>query len=317
MDRILSAFQIFKLGYFVYLLLAIGVAVALVLLLRKLEDKNRFIAKFAIISAIGLFCILEFVGRLVENKTIKLGDQMPFELMDVFAVISIVMFFAKKPDLKKFGYLIIAPVSLYSMIFVPGMYQGLNTISLAVLSFYLLQSLLISNSVLNMLWDEEDLEKKDILNSSITYLIIVSSAHLINVIFRFSALGVHANYMGTMGEEFDVIIKLLYKLIPIPFVCILPLVAVLVGIEFLLILPFDLIKTKKKNQSEIEELIALGNLKAQAEYRKTHKSSGSQILVRSEVKASPKTDKNVGSTNKEGFVETTKQVKVNTEKKED
>lgn len=316
MDKMLSTFQIFNFGYFVYLLFAIGVVLALVLLLRKLTDKNVLVSKVAIISAIGLFCILEFVGRLIGTKNIRLGDQMPFELWDVFAVMSIVMFFVKKPGLKKFGYLIIAPVSLYSMIFVPSMYSAFSTISLAILSFYLLQALIISNAILNMLWDEEELEKKDILNASITYLIIVSCAHLLNVFFRFTAIGVHANYMGTMGEEYDTIIGFIYKLIPVPFVCILPMVAVLVGIEFLLILPFDLIKTKKKNQSEIEELIALGNLKAQAEYRKNHKSSGSQILVKSETKASPKTDKNTVSTQKSGFVETTKQVKVNNEKNE-
>ena len=117
-------------------------------------------------------------------------------------------------------------------------------------------------------------------------------------------------------ETYDMartLIAWLYTLIPVPLVCLLPLIALLVGVEFLLILPFDLIKTKKQKQSQIEELIALGNLKEQQEYRKKHKTSKSQILVRSATKATPQTQKNVRHSSDDGFVATTKEVKVNKE----
>lgn len=312
MDRILTTFKIFGLGYFVYLALAIAIGVTLVLILRKFTDKQQFIAKIVLISLIGLFALTEYIGRLVATKTIRLGDQLPFEICDVFVGLSIYLFFSKKLKLCKLAYLIIAPVSLYALIFTPNFYVNYPTLSLTVISFYILQSLLISNSILYMLWEEEDLEKRDIIDATMSFVIIIASIHLFNVFARFTALGVHANYMGTMGETYDTAIGLLYKLIPIPLVCLLPLIAILVGVEFLLILPFDLIKTNKKRKNQIEELIALGNMKAQQEYREKHKSGKSQILVRSEQKAMPIKSKNISNeSNKNGFLQTTKEVKVN------
>lgn len=314
MDKMLNTFGLFSLEYFIYLALVVAIVVSLVLTLRKLTDDGQKIAKIVLISAIGLFVVLEYIGKLLGVDKIKVGDMLPFEIIDIFAGISLYFFFTKKSRWKKFGYFIIAPVCLYSLIFVPNVYTQMQGVSLGVISFYILNALLITNSILYMLWDEEDLEKKDILNSSMDFVIIVCAMHLINVFFRFTTIGVHANYLGTMGETFDLVIEFLYSLINIPLLCILPLIALLVGVEFLLALPFDLIKTKKEKQSQIEELIALGNLKEQQEFRKKHKTSKSQILVRSEHKAMPKEKKDISQkSSKDGFVTTTKEIKVNTE----
>lgn len=313
MNRLLANFNLFGLGYFIYFILAAAVVVALVLGLRKLTDKGQNIAKIVLVSCIGFFAILEFIGKLLGVEKIRLGDQLPLELIDVFAGISIYFFFSKKSMWKKFGYLIIAPVSLYSLIFVPNIYSQMPVVSLGVISFYITNALLIANAILYMLWNEEDLEKKDILNATMNFVIIICIAHLLNVFLRFTAWGIHANYLGTMGESFDLVIEFLYSLISIPLLCILPLIAILVGVEFLVMLPFDLIKTKKEKQSQIEELIALGNLKEQQEFRKKYKTGKSQILVRSEHKAMPKTEKNTNNNTKDGFVQTTKEVKVNNE----
>lgn len=313
MNKLLDTFQLFSMSYFVYLLLAIIISVALVLFLRKVEDKGRLIAKIALVSAIGLFFVLEYIGKLMGVEKIRLGNQLPLEYFDIFAIISIYVFFSKRTMWKKFCYLIVAPVSLYSIIFVPNVYLQMNSFCLGIFSFYILNSLLIANAILNMLWEVEDLEKKDVLNATINFLIIVFAGHLFNVFMRFTAWGVHANYLGTMGEDFDLVVGWLYSLISVPLLCILPLIAVLVGVEFLCVLPFDLLQTKRNKQSQIEELIALGNLKEQQEFRNKYAKSKSQILVRSETKAEPKEKKDVSNKSNDGFVTTTKEVKVNNE----
>lgn len=311
MNLMLNTFKMWSLSYFIYFIVAIAVAVSLVLFLRKVTEKAQKITKISLVCAIIFFVILEYIGKLIGVEKIKIGDQLPFEIFDIFAGISVYLFFSKKSIWKKFSYLITAPVSLYSIIFVPNIYTQMGSFSLAIISFYLLNSLLIVNSILYMLWDAEDLEKKDILSATMNFVIIVCIMHLINVFFRFTAIGIHANYLGTMGENFDILIDWLYSLISVPLLCLLPLVAILVGVEFLCILPFDLIKTKKEKQSQIEELIALGNLKEQQAFRKKYKSEKSQILVRSQNKATPKSQKNVTNNSKEGFVSTNKEIQVN------
>ena len=165
------------------------------------------------------------------------------------------------------------------------------------------------------------MEKKDIIDSSITFLIIVSSVHIINVILRFTGLGIHANYFGTMGDDYDLIIGWLHSLMPVtesniavPLLCVLPLLAILVGVQFLLIIPFDLFKTRRQHQENLEELIALGNMKKQQEARaKTQRRTKSQILVNSDVKARPEVPKNSTSysSSSSGFVSTQKEIRVN------
>lgn len=312
MNMMLSVFSLFGVGYFVYFLLVAGMVTALVLCLRKGDENIQKIVSTVLVSLIALFMVLEFIDKVIGVKEIRIGQQLPFEIFDVFAVISIYYYFSKRSLWKKFGYLIILPVCLYSIIFVPNIYTEMQTISLGVISFYMLNGLLMANALLHMIWDAEDLEKKDILNVSINYVIIICAMHIVNVIFRFTTLGVHANYVGTMGETFDIIIEWLYSLINVPLLCLLPLWAILVGVEFLLVLPFDLIKTKKEKQSQIEELIALGNLKEQQKFREKHKLGKSQVLLRSEHKAMPSTKKDVSNVTKDGFVATNKEIKVNT-----
>ena len=137
-------------------------------------------------------------------------------------------------------------------------------------------------------------------------------------LLAFFYLDKHEKYNTTLTRSITCIIFSVLSVIAAIFTwnsiyCLLPLIAILVGIEFLLILPFDLIKTKKQKQSQIEELIALGNLKEQQEFRKKHKTSKSQILVRSETKATPQAQKNVRNSSDDGFVATTKEVKINKE----
>ena len=312
-------YKIFGWQYFFQLFLCVGIVLALVFALLKLQNKARKIAQISLISTIGLFLILEYVGRIMIAGEFRFGDQLPLNTFQVLSYISIIALFTSKISWTKFTYLITTLVSAYNLIFVPEFYVQGNAFSLAVLSYVIVNAVLIANAILNMIWSEEELEKKDILDASLTYVIIVAAIHIFNVFLRFTAWGVHANYFGTMGEEYDILIKWIYSFLPSPFVLILPLLAILVGVQFLIVLPFDLIKTKRKRQSNIEELIALGNLKAQQEYReKQHKSKPkSQILVKGENKATPKEQKNITNKTKTGFVSTNKEIKVHKNTKQD
>jgi uncharacterized membrane protein YwaF len=260
----------------------------------------------------GLFVVLDFVGRLVSGG--EVFDVLPIASYQIFVYIAIFIQFTKRDSWIKFGYFIVIPLCIIELFVIPNSYLELNAFSLSTISYFLCHGLLVLYAILQLVWSEEYLSKKDILNSTINYIIIVAFVHIFNVLIRFSALAVHSNYFGTMGEEYDVVIKLMYRLIPIPFVHLLPLFAVLVGIEFLMILPFDLMKTKKDRKAQMEELVALGNLKAQQIARKSGKKGGSQILVRSEQKAQPTVQKNVtNQMKKDGFVSVNKTVQTHNE----
>jgi hypothetical protein len=243
----------------------------------------------------------------------RFGDQLPLNIFQVLGIISIIIFFLKRLSWTKFAYLIIVPVSVYGIIIVPSFYCEGSGFSLALIAYMFACASMIASSILNMIWVEEDLTKKDILDASLTYIIAVAFVHIINVLFRFTGLGIHANYFGTLGDGYDVLIGWLSDLINIPMLNLLPLLAILIGVEFLLVMPFHMVRSNQETQEHLEELIALGNLKAQAEFREKNKKSKSHILLKGEGKASPAIEKNIVNRSKSGFISTTKEIKVNKE----
>ena len=214
-----------------------------------------------------------------------------------------------------FGYFISLPISFLGLLIVPNYLTGMGMWSLGVVAYFLTIGVLMGYVILQILWAEEYLTKKDVINSFVNYVIIISFVHIINVILRFSTLAVHANYGGTIGEEYDALNKWLYSMINIPLLHQLPMWIVILVVEFLLLIPFGVFSVRKNNRSEMEEIVALGNLKAQQNHGSFGRSGGSQVLVNSSEKARPSTPKNVTNRSSSGFVSVTKEVKVNKDNK--
>lgn len=299
-------FEMYGLAHFIYIFLAIGISVALIFALKRFEGSVRKYISIAITAIATLFVLLQFLGRVL-NK-VKIGDNLPLNMLDIFVYLMIFIEFSKKISWVKFGYFIMVPLSILSLFVMPNYYLSCGATSVSTISYFVIISLIVSYCVLKLIWCEEYLYKKDVLDSAIYYGVIVASAHIINVLFRFTTLGVHADYFGTMAEEYNPVYAWISKLIPLPFVNMLPIIAIVVGIEFLMILPFDIIRARRDRQSQFEEIVALGNMKAQQAKRRSGKS---HILVRSDVKAAPQVAKTVTNSQKEGFVKVNKEINVN------
>ena len=311
MGKLCATFQLFRLVHFIYILMAIGIAVGLIFAFKKKSGKVCKWVGITLVSCAGLFVLLDFIGKIfvVDN----IFEHLPINPYHIFAYLCVFVEITKNVSWTKFAYFIVLPVSGISLFLVPNVYMTMGMASISVISYFILNAILIAYSVLKIIWSDEYLSKKDILSITMDFSLIIAIAHVINVFFRFTVIGTEANYFGTMGEEYDVLIGLLGRLIPVPFVNIIPLIAVIVGLEFLLFLPFDIMKTKQDNREQLEQIVALGNLKEQAKFRKNNKS---QVLVRGENKAQPQVHKTTTTTaHKDGFVSINKQVKVNKDNK--
>lgn len=310
-------FKLFGLAHFIYLILAIGLPVGLFFVLRNFKtNKEQMLAEKILLGATLLFVVLEYVGRIISlGDEFNFFDNLPLNAFQVFLFVGIYAHFSRKIGWIKFDYLIVLPMSLLSLIFVPNFYTTVQAFSLSIISYMLSNSMLITYSLMSLVYTRHDIEHKDVLSSVVTYIILVAIAHIVNVFLRFTAWGLHADYFGTMAENYDILIGLISKLIPVPFVVMLPIFALSVGLSYLAKLPFDVLKSRREKKEQLEEIIALGNLKEQQKYREDERASRkskSQILVRSEEKAmpsTPKADKNINI--KEGFVKANKDVAVN------
>jgi len=312
MENLCAIFKLFGLTHFIYIFIIIALSVLFVMLLRKLEGNTRKYILVGLIVFIGIFVLLEFAGRVLLGANI--AECLPFNQSSIFLYLFIFQMITKKTTWIKFGYFIVLPMTFLSIIFVPNYMMDYGSFSIPVLSYFLSALGLIVYSIINLIWSEEYLSKTDIINSGINFTLVVASVHIYNIFCRFTTLSVHANYFGTMGEGFDLIIGLLSQWIPVPFVCLIPILPVVIGLEFLMYLPFDILKTRRDRKGQLEEIVALGNLKAQAKQRKQGHRTGSQILIRSEEKARPKEQKNVYNVQKSGFVSVNKEIKVNKDK---
>ena len=317
MENLCATFKLFGASHFIYLLLSIAVAVTLIVLFRKTDDRNRgVISKVLLFTGVGLV-VLEMIGRIAIDGS-KFFQSLPVGIWCLFLYIALYTEFSKKLNWVKFGYFITLPLSALSLLIVPNYFTTVAPASLSVISFFLINSILIVYSVLKLLWLDEYLSTKDIMVATMNYLIVICSIHIFNVIMRFVTLDVVANYAGTMGEEYDPLIGWLASFIKVPFLQMLPIIAVLVIIEFVLFVPFHVTKTRKDNKAHMEEVVALGNLKAQSIARKTGKKGGSHVLVNSTEKAQPTQVKRVyNEVKRGGFVSVNKAIQVNHDENKD
>lgn len=308
MEKLCATFTMFGASHWVLMLLAIVLAVVLVFVLRKFEDKKKKYATWGIVGAMLFFVVLEFVGLIASGG--EFMESLPLSPINIFVYISLFVQIKNSESWIKFGYFISVPLSVIGLFVAPNYLTMTGAWSIIAMSYFINIGLVVAYSVLQAMWFEDYLNKKDILATFLNYIILVAVIHIINVILRFTTFAVHANYFGTMGEEYDVVNKLLYRFISVPLVHQIPLFAITLGLGYLLIIPFDIFKTKKDRASQMEELVALGNLKAQQEYRNSRKLRGSQVLLNSTEKAKPSTPKNVTNKSSSGFVSVTKEVQV-------
>lgn len=308
-------FSLFSVAHFVYLIVAIGLVVGLFFILKRFHsDGEQKMVERILLGAMIFFLVLEYVGRILYLDDFNFWNNLPLNAFQVFVFVCIYSHFSRRLSWIKFGYLVMAPVSFVSMIFVPNIYTSMPMWSLSIICYMIILVLVISYSIISLLYTRYDLEHKDVLGSVINFIIIVAIAHIVNVILRFTAWGLQADYFGTMAEGYNLYIGWLSKLIPVPFVVMLPLFAIVFGLAYLVKIPFDVMKSRKEKQDQLEEIIALGNLKEQQKYReeqRQERKAKSQILVRSETKATPNDTKNVNNSSKESFVKTAKEVNVN------
>jgi hypothetical protein len=309
MDKLL-AFNIFGIEYFLYLFLAIILVGAFVFVGRNLSSKGKKVTQISLLLILGILMVLEYIGRIVAIEEFKLFNNLPIQSFNMFFYILLFAYISKNNNWKKFIYLIVLPISVYSMIFPQNFYMNMSAFSLPVITYELLNISMILFSVLNIMWLDDQIVYKDILRSTMDFCIIIAVVHIINVVFRFTAWGLEANYFGTMGEDYNTLIGIIDNVIKVPLLLEFPLIAILVGIEYLMVLPFVRNRKRKERQGRIEELVALGNFKAQQENFNT--KGKSQILIRSSEKAMPTSQNKTSTSIKNGgFVSTIKEVKTN------
>ena len=224
MEKLCATFKLFSFEHFIYIFLAIAISIALVLVLRKFEDKKRMI-QIILVSVMGFFVVLEYIGRIIGVEKFNFFNNLPINAFQIFFVLSLIVLLKQKVSWVKFGYLIILPISCLSIIFIPNFYTTLGTFSLSVLSFVFVNISLIVYTIMNILWCEDDIYHKDVVDTIMNFIVFVGCAHIINVFLRFTGWGLQADYFGTMAEGYNIYIGWISKLIPVPFVCHLPLIA--------------------------------------------------------------------------------------------
>lgn len=311
-------FKVFGLTHWMLMIIGIALSCVLVILLRNIQKEKKQKLVLSILVAFScLFAVLNFVGRIASIKKLNIFENLPISTMDVFAYLSIYILLSKKASWHKFAYLILAPMALLGLIIPANVYTQMPMISLSILSYTAQCASLIAFGVLTLIYTNGYLDNRDVFNSLITLIVTVSIAHIVNVFIRFAGWGVNADYFGTMAENYNIVYSSIASVISVPFISYLPIFAILLGIAFLVKLPFDILKTNREKREQMDELVAMGNMKAQQKYREEMRNSNiqknkvqSQILVRSQTVATPNTPKSVNNqgVSKSGFVDTKKDV---------
>ena len=116
MEKLCAMFSLFSIEHFLYIILAVAICLALVLVLRKFDDKKKMI-RIILVSLMGLFVVLEYVGRIISVDKFNFFNNLPINAFQVFTIVSLIMLIKNTYGWTKFSYLIILPVSVISIIF--------------------------------------------------------------------------------------------------------------------------------------------------------------------------------------------------------
>ena len=89
MENLLLTFKMFSLGYFVYVLLALGIVAGVFFACRNLKKDKQKLVNLVLISGSIVFAVLEYVGRIVVGN-FNIFYNLPIELFHIMTLTIII-----------------------------------------------------------------------------------------------------------------------------------------------------------------------------------------------------------------------------------
>lgn len=252
----------FNIWHILILLIPVALCTIGIFLVRLKRTKVKLIYLWVLWGiSLGSYIIYK-ISLIITLGNVNFWLYIPLSVASLNLIFMPLSLYKRDKEWYTYFYFVTSVISLFSMIFFNSYLLGQNVISFAVLFYFIMQStqLCFALSLKAFEWVNEN--KMSILKSVMTLFTIVMSAHIINVILRFTAWAPYCNFCVTMGENNNIFLSLFYYICPIPLIYMVFLLIILVGVDFAMLIPKFLNHSNAMKKITEEQLLELKNLKS-------------------------------------------------------
>ncbi len=247
------------LALFVFLLVIASLAV---------RGKSERVKKIVIVTA----CILTLIGFFVYKYCLSIDadydriqsdmggfnwwGELPFHLCNVNMILIPIAVLTKKRPLLSFCFFV-GPLGATLALVMPGNgFDGYSILLPRMIGYFGTHFMIVILALSIVTFGFYKPQFRDIPMTALTLAAVALGAFLISLLFRVAGLHPHANYFYTIEPEGNPVLTIFQRLIPVPYLYLLPSILVIAAYASIVTLGFFIaarVKGRLRNCKETED----------------------------------------------------------------
>ncbi len=225
------------------------------LLLKNKSEKTRQTVLIAasIVTVIGFLAYKYLLSQDAEFNalTADMGGfnwwgELPLNLCNINMILLPIAVYTKKRPLLSFCFFFGPLGALMALLMPTSGFSGYSFLLPRMLGFYLTHFMIFTEGIALACFGLYRPQVRDLPKTLLVLLIFGAIMFLFNMILRWTGLHPHANYFFTAETEGNALLEFFHRLIPVPFLFILPAAVPIAVYMLLLTLPFSLAERGKR-----------------------------------------------------------------------
>ena len=228
-------------------------------LLRGRSERTRSLVLIAacVVTLIGFVIYKYFLSLDSDYNVITAGmggfnwwGELPLQLCNINMLLIPVAVLKKNRAMMSFCFFV-GPLGALMALIMPGNgFDGYSLLLPRMLGYYGTHFMIFIEGLALVTFGLYRPRLRDLPGTVLTILLISLAIFVINLLLRWSGLHPKANYFFSVETEGNFLLELFHRLLPFPYLYLLPSLCILVPYMLLIALPFELADRaqRKKNQ---------------------------------------------------------------------
>ncbi len=239
----------FNLLFCIVSLVFIVILVIATLLVRNKSEKTRKIVLVSacIVTLIGFFVYKAYLSADKEYNVITqlMGGfnwwgELPLQLCNINMILIPIAVLTGKRSLESFCFLIGPLGAFFALILPSNGFEGYSLLLPRMLGFYGTHFMIIIEALAIGTFGFYRPKFKDLPKTALTIFCLAAVIHCVNLLLRVTGLHPKANYFFSVETEGNALLEIFHRLIPIPFLYLLPSILILGAYSAVIISGFEI-----------------------------------------------------------------------------
>lgn len=231
--------------HFIFLSIVVALFIVLFFALRRTTQKTKKLTLFGLaVANFAIFTVYKVLEVAYFHQTLYFA--LPFQLCNLLVMLLPFALFFNKQFLLSIIFFMGVPSAFLALIAPSTFYIGHTFLSAQLWGFMITHVFLFVISLLVMTFGFYKPKMKHAILNGVTLLVYAGLAHVINIVFRVTKVAADCNFFFTFCE--DGVLKVFYKLIPVPLLYLVPLIVLACGVFCLETYIFNVVQSKRKKE---------------------------------------------------------------------